>query len=72
MGVGICVPDGVLAIAIGRAVAIGRAGLGGIATIAIGWPNRPSQVWFNLSRSTLIASSSTNSLIVAIISLFVH
>ena len=44
MGVGICVPDGVLAIAIGRAIAMGRAGLGGITTIAIGWPDRPLQV----------------------------
>ena len=66
MGVGICVPDGVLA------VAMGRAGLGSIATIAIGWPDRPSQVWFNLSRSALIASGSANSLIVATMSLFIH
>ena len=36
MGVGICVPDSGLAIAMGQAVAIGQAGLGGITTIAIG------------------------------------
>ena len=35
MGVGICVPDGVLAVAIGQAVAVGQAGLGGIVTIAV-------------------------------------
>ena len=36
MGVGICVPDSVLAVAMGQAVAVGRAGLSGIITIAIG------------------------------------
>ena len=46
--------------------------LGGIATIAIGRPNRPSRVWFNLFRSTLIASGSANSLMVATISLSIH
>ena len=60
VGVGVCVLGGVV------------ADLGGIATIAVGWPDRPSQVWFNLSRSALVASGSANSLMVATMSSFVH
>ena len=60
VGVGICVLGSVV------------ADLGSIITIAVGWPDRLSQVWFNLFYNTLIASSSANSLIVTIMSLFVH
>ena len=85
---GVCVLDGVIAVAVGWGIsAIGCRGavgvgvcilssvvtdLGGIATIAVGWPDRLSRVWFNLSCSALVASGSANSLMVAMISLFVY
>ena len=60
VGVGICVLGSVV------------VDLGSIITIAVGWPDRLLQVWFNLFYNTLIASSSANSLMVTTMSLFVY
>ena len=79
-GIGGTAGGGVGAVAEGKVKAVGTTrwgvscwgGAGGIVTMAVGCPDRSSRVWFNLFCSTLVASGSANSLMVATISLFVH